>query len=193
MPKVTEEYLTARRAEILDAARRCFVRDGFHATSMQDLLAEAGVSAGAVYRYFASKDDMIVAIAEEAIREVTGAFREVAADHGSLGDAVAAAVEVVARKDEDHQVGALAVQVWAEALRNPQVGDQLRAAMTDIVSEVEAALRSSPRRPHWGRGVPLRAVAATLIAVLPGYLVQRALLGPAAVADVPRAARALFG
>ena len=65
MPKVTQQYRDARRDQILGAARRCFLRDGFHSTSMQDLFAEAGLSAGAVYRYFASKDEVIVAIAEE--------------------------------------------------------------------------------------------------------------------------------
>jgi AcrR family transcriptional regulator len=38
---------------------------GFHATSMQDLLREANLSAGAVYRYFKSKDEIIAAIGED--------------------------------------------------------------------------------------------------------------------------------
>ncbi|HEY0718123.1 MAG TPA: helix-turn-helix domain-containing protein, partial [Streptosporangiaceae bacterium] len=53
MPKVTQQYRDARRDQILSAARRCFLRDGFHVTSMQDLFAESGLSSGAVYRYFA--------------------------------------------------------------------------------------------------------------------------------------------
>jgi AcrR family transcriptional regulator len=53
------------RAHILAAARRCFVRNGFHQTSMQDLMREAATSSGAIYRYFDSKDAMILAIAED--------------------------------------------------------------------------------------------------------------------------------
>ena len=78
MPKVTQQYRDARRDQILGAARRCFLRDGFHSTSMQDLFAEAGLSAGAVYRYFASKDEVIVAIAEENMREVLVTVHELA-------------------------------------------------------------------------------------------------------------------
>ncbi|HEY9407971.1 MAG TPA: helix-turn-helix domain-containing protein, partial [Jiangellaceae bacterium] len=52
MPRVSEAHLAARRDQILQAAWTCFARDGFHATSMQDVFAEAGLSAGAVYRYF---------------------------------------------------------------------------------------------------------------------------------------------
>ena len=70
MPKVSQQHRDARREQILAAARRCFLRDGFHATSMQDLFAESGLSSGAVYSYFASKDDVIEAIAEENIRGV---------------------------------------------------------------------------------------------------------------------------
>ena len=46
MPRVSEDHLLARRQQILDAARVCFLRDGFHNTSMQDVIAEAGLSVG---------------------------------------------------------------------------------------------------------------------------------------------------
>jgi len=62
MPRVSEDHLTARREQILAAARRCFLRKGVHNTSMQDLIGEAGMSVGAVYRYFRSKDEIINAI-----------------------------------------------------------------------------------------------------------------------------------
>jgi TetR/AcrR family transcriptional regulator, repressor for uid operon len=45
-----------RRTRILDAAETCFVRSGFHRTTMQDVAAEAGMSAGNLYRYFPSKE-----------------------------------------------------------------------------------------------------------------------------------------
>ena len=56
MPKVSDAYLAARRRQILDAAAACFARDGFHRTSMQDIVRESGISAGLVYRYFAGKE-----------------------------------------------------------------------------------------------------------------------------------------
>ena len=76
MPKVSEEYRAERRAHILAAARRCFVRDGFHGTSMHDLVEEAGVSSGAVYRYFPSKDAVIEAIAAENLDQVVTVIRQ---------------------------------------------------------------------------------------------------------------------
>ena len=64
VPRVSEAHLAARRQQILDAARTCFLRNGFHQTSMQDVIREAGLSVGAVYRYFPSKNDLITALAE---------------------------------------------------------------------------------------------------------------------------------
>ena len=64
MPRVSEEHLERRRQQIVDAAQRCFARRGFHQSSMQDVFAESGLSAGAVYRYFKSKDELVAALDE---------------------------------------------------------------------------------------------------------------------------------
>ncbi len=58
MPKVTEAHLEARRQQILDAAWACFALKGYHQTTMQDICEECGLSPGAIYRYFASKEEI---------------------------------------------------------------------------------------------------------------------------------------
>src|SRR3954463_9130689 len=63
VPRVSEDHVLARRQQILTAARTCFLSKGLHNTSMQDLIQEAGLSVGAVYRYFKSKNEIINAIA----------------------------------------------------------------------------------------------------------------------------------
>ncbi|MEL6320482.1 MAG: helix-turn-helix domain-containing protein [Cyanobacteria bacterium J06626_14] len=64
MPKLSEQALQARRDHILQAAIRCFCRLGYHGTTMRDIFAEAELSAGAVYNYFQSKEEIIQAVAE---------------------------------------------------------------------------------------------------------------------------------
>lgn len=59
MPKVTEEYIDTRRQQIIEAAYRCFARKGFHQTTMREIYAEAGLSPGAIYHYFESKEAII--------------------------------------------------------------------------------------------------------------------------------------
>ena len=57
-----------RRRQILDAAMVCFRRRGFHQATMQEICSEAGISPGALYRYFGSKSEIIAAIASDAPR-----------------------------------------------------------------------------------------------------------------------------
>lgn len=69
MPRISQDELDERRRLIRDAAARCFARKGVQATTMREIFAEAGLSAGAVYNYFKTKDDLIEAGIVESTRE----------------------------------------------------------------------------------------------------------------------------
>jgi AcrR family transcriptional regulator len=86
MPRVSQSYLEARRRQIMEAAITCFAREGFHRATMQDIVAETGLSAGAIYRYFPSKEDIVAAIAAEHHAAEAAALAEA----GSGGDVAAA-------------------------------------------------------------------------------------------------------
>ena len=189
MPKVSAQYRDERRAHILAAARRCFVRDGFHQTSMQDLVREAGMSSGAVYRYFPSKDAMIVAIAEENLDQIVAIVQESVAHGADLGAALAAALEFASSRHADDGFAAIALVVWSEALRNPALAARLRESF-DAAGEAlaETARASSPGGTEPGPD----ELAETLLCVLPGYLLQVAIRGADAVAPIPDAVRELF-
>jgi AcrR family transcriptional regulator len=194
MPKVTQQYLDTRREHILSAARRCFLRDGFHSTSMQDLFAEAGLSSGAVYRYFPSKEDMIIAIAAENMQDVLAMIHTVATQQPgrSVGAVMADLLAMVQAKHDDAGLGGLAVLTWAEALRNPS----LAAQFTELLLRMRADL-ADVVRAHQGSGnlpadVTAEALAGVLMSIVPGYILQLVLLGPDAVDGVIDAARALW-
>ncbi len=67
MAKVTQAHIDARTSEILEAASRVFARKGQSAATMQDIAGEAGLSAGALYRYFPSKEALIRKVADTAV------------------------------------------------------------------------------------------------------------------------------
>ncbi len=189
MPKVSAQYRDERRAHILAAARRCFIRDGFHQTSMQDLVREAGMSSGAVYRYFASKDAMIIAIAEENLDQIVAIVRESFAHGADPGEALAAALEFASSRHADDGFAAIALVVWSEALRNPALAQRLRESFDEAGAGLaETAPTSSPR----GKELAPDVLAKTLLCVLPGYLLQLAISGADAVAPIPDAVRRLF-
>jgi AcrR family transcriptional regulator len=86
MPRLRPERKAERRAQIVAAARTCFARSGFHKATLQDVFAEAGLSAGCVYNYFRSKDELMLAIAEERHEDE----RRLIAEVSEMDDPVAA-------------------------------------------------------------------------------------------------------
>jgi AcrR family transcriptional regulator len=189
VPKISAQYRDERRAHILAAARRCFVRDGFHQTSMQDLVREADLSSGAVYRYFASKDAMIVAIAEDNLDQVVAIVQESVQHGADLGAALAAALEFVSVRHAEDGFAAIALVVWAEALRNPALAARLQETF-DAAGEAlaETAKADAPT----AAALTPQVMAETVLCVLPGYLMQLAIRGADAVAPIPDAVRELF-
>ena len=194
MPKVSQQYRDARRDQILSAARRCFLRDGFHATSMQDLFAEAGLSSGAVYRYFTSKDDMIIAIAEENMLGIVDMIRDVAARRPDrpMGAILADILEMVRAKHVQDGLGSIAVLVWSEALRSPAVAGRLSEMLARIRGYLAEVVRERQGAGDLPADIPADALAAALMSIVPGYLMQLAVLGPATVSGVPDAVRELW-
>ena len=192
MPKVSQQHRDARREQILAAARHCFLRNGFHNTSMHDLFAEAGLSAGAVYGYFASKDDVIVAIAEQNMRSVTEMIQDIAAQRPArpVGEVLAEVMDILHAKDTQEGLGKLTVIVWSEALRNPLLAARFNDLVTQLRASLAEVIQQSPG--NLPAGVPADTLATTLLALVPGYLLQLVLLGPEAVDGVPDAVRALW-
>ncbi|HTX97582.1 MAG TPA: TetR/AcrR family transcriptional regulator [Mycobacterium sp.] len=81
MPRVLK-HPDIRRAELLDRAAELFVRRGYDNVSLNDLIADAGVSKGAFYHWFPSKDALIAALAERSARQAFTAVEEVVAECG---------------------------------------------------------------------------------------------------------------
>lgn len=176
MPRISEETRAARRAQILDAARATFTERGFRQTSMDDILRAAGVSAGGAYRYFASKDEIMAAIATESVSTITDAIEEASSTtpEMSLDEAIHRLVMFVDGIADT--TGRLAVMVWGEAQGDPAIAALARteaARIRDTVTELV-------RRTH--RSEPLASVSpeivgTLLMSLIAGYLVQRRVIG----------------
>jgi AcrR family transcriptional regulator len=194
MPKVSQQYRDARRTQILDAARRCFLRTGFQGTSMQDLFAEAGLSSGAVYRYFDSKEDMIVALAEDNLREVVATLHALAANEPDLGlgPALAEVLELVRAKQREEHLGAMAVLVWSEALRNPELAKRFDEALAPMRTELTEVVRHHQANGSLPADASPAALASLVMSIIPGFMLQLVLFGPKVVDEIPAAARALW-
>ena len=179
MPKVSEDYLEQRRRQILLAAQRCFARKGFDQTTMQDIFRESGLSAGAVYRYFKSKDDLVQAIASGLYERLAASIEEPLAEDPVPGveqlvGGVAVALQAMSGQDGPARV---VVPVWAAALHDPSVAAIVRQEQDAVRARFILALT---RMRDLGRIPPdtdLQAVGAAVFALLIGFLVQHLILG----------------
>lgn len=114
----------SRRDRVLDAAEVCFVRNGFHRTTMQDLAREAQMSAGNIYRYFDSKESVVLGLAERAKSDAM-AFVETFADSQNRR-AVLSGIIDRHYVSLPHEAAVLCVDLWSEATRNPVLADMMR-------------------------------------------------------------------
>jgi AcrR family transcriptional regulator len=193
MAKVSAQHLEARRREIVDAARRCIVRDGFHATSMQDILDESGMSAGGVYRYFKSKEDLIDAIAEDNIALVVDTFRRAASlpDPPPLANLLPRIIEELQQADSRIALLSVAVQVWAESLRSERLARRVRETRVTLhvhLSELAACYQA---RGDIASGTAPQDVATALLALLSGCMLQHGVFGGIDAASVNTGLQAL--
>ncbi len=193
MPRVSQEHLDARRQQILDAARRCFLRNGFHATSMHDILREAAMSAGAVYRYFPGKDDLMAAIADDALDRIRLAFQPIleADSPPPLDVAFTQLVRTVQAMDEEYGLPRMAVQIWGEAVRSPELAAQLRELVVGIRGLATRLVRTYQERGELSAAVPAEAIAPILIGIIPGFMLQYVLFGDVDAEMVGQTIRAL--
>lgn len=168
MPKVSDDHRAARRQQILDAAARCFARDGFHQTSVHDIVRESGISAGLVYRYFTGKEDMIVAIVEEWHER-----RRVTLESSTVDDLTRNYVGLLnaIRKDEV----SLGVQVWAEAVRSPRIREITRNGMDSPRQNAATRVRSAQHKGELPTDLDPDALARIFIAIYQGLALQTVL------------------
>jgi len=179
MPRVSDQHLAARRQQIIDAARACFIRNGFHATTMQDVIREASLSVGAVYRYFKSKEDLIAAMVDEVVGEIADLLHEVTSARPRLSveetlGQVLKGMEPALGSDGMFRV---ALQVWSESLYNPVLQDlvtRLYARLRQQFLEYAQGLREEGRLS--GATEP-ESLAVVLLALVQGYALQRVLTG----------------
>ena len=187
MPRVSRDYLDRRREEILAAALRCFAREGFHRTTMQDIVAESGLSPGALYRYFAAKEDLIAAIAARHHAAELALLRD-AAERADVRLALRALVRAFLERLSDpgeQEWRRVTVQLWGEALRSPRVMRVVREGLDEPLAALAKLLRRVP-------GIDANATARLVASLFQGLVLQHAWDPALDVAAYARAAESLI-
>ena len=130
-----------RPDEIVGAALAVFAEKGFAAAKLDDIAARAGVSKGAVYLYFETKEDIFRAVVERAISPNIGVVKAMAAAHpGPLADLLRGVTGHIAGVVQNTPMGGVMKMVIGEARNFPELA---RVWHDELVSQGVAALTAA--------------------------------------------------
>ena len=172
-----------RREQIVRAALRAFAREGFHATSMADVIRESGMSAGAVYRYFPSKNDLVLACASAVFDAARGALQaamtatEPVPPTRALGMMLTTALDRATNNDDGIDLTRVGVTAWAEALRDEELLRLVSGLYGALRSDLATVLTRWRDAGHLPPDADIEGASQALFGALPGFLLQRLIMG----------------
>jgi TetR/AcrR family transcriptional regulator, transcriptional repressor of aconitase len=180
MPRVTQQHRDARRTQIAQAALRCFAQRGFQQTSMADIIAESGLSAGAIYGHFESKQAIVLEVARLVVGDRIDELHRMG-DTGVMPTPGEALASIVRAATSDFHGGRVLVQLWSEASTSADV----RALVVEsIVHGLERSLRDY--LTAWSRAYRgldeaaahqfARTYVPLILGLGQGYILQSAIL-----------------
>lgn len=162
----------AQRDRILCAAQKCFIEHGFHAASVASIAQAAQMSAGLMYRYFANKNAIVLAIIARELEERRSGIRQLHLQH-DVAQRVLSTFEQWCVGDPRVMNAALFLEMSAEAKRNPQIAVALRSADVLTRAELQAWLGRDPGEGGLGLSQDLTASRALLLqCVIEGIAVR---------------------
>jgi len=213
MPRVTQSYRDQQTARILAAAAVCFARQGFDGASMDEIVAEAGMSSSTVYRYFPEgKRSLVRAVIVRAMDPVVEWITALADLDAlpDLEDAFVRAVEyswVFGRpfsgsaeggdgggadesSSETGQIN-LMIGVWAELARHPDLREAYAASYARVRAEIAHVVRRWQARGVIAQGIDPDEAAAPVHNAAVGLVIERTVAGERGRTDAVTTARAV--
>jgi AcrR family transcriptional regulator len=175
MPKISEAARLNRRNHVLVSAWKCFSRQGFHATSMDDVIAETGMSSSSVYRYFRGKEELIDAAAEESLSRTYLLLTELTSHDPvpSPAETLAAMLNTLRERQQgDYDLTKISMTAWAEALRRPAMHDfayHFYAKVTGAFTALAQRWKSAGLLPQ---DADPTALASFFVTLMPGLIVM---------------------
>lgn len=139
MPRVPPAHLDARRAQIVAAAAACFARKGVDGTTMADIFAESGLSAGAVYNYFDGKQALLRAVVDHHVAENARSASALQAGAADVWDMLAASLADFDDPAREADLR-LPVALFGEALHDAEVAAGTRRLYRATVESFRAAI-----------------------------------------------------
>jgi AcrR family transcriptional regulator len=179
LPKLKPEELESRRQEIIDAARTCFLRNGFHRTTTDEICKQASITPGGLYHYFGGKDEIIAAVIQQQAQDVIGRIRSMLDAAGGMRPAFQQVAQLFIETMNDpniENVVRLEIEIWGEALKNPKLGAVSREAWALRQEMMQTMIeRGAEEGLYNTKEVDSRGLASLLVAIMLGMRVGKVL------------------
>jgi AcrR family transcriptional regulator len=183
MPRVSAAHEQEVRDRIVRAATRVFAEHGFHRATMQDIVRESGLSVGAIYTYFKSKSELILAGCDLITDQELGELRERLSSISRYRDRIGAAVGFFFDNLEVERAARgtpyLIIQAWAEADTDPAIREMLLRRRRETVTACVLLLQEGVVRGELPAWLDVESVAHGIAALLDGMLLAASEDGPA--------------
>jgi AcrR family transcriptional regulator len=196
MPKISDDKRAARRVQILEAAWVCFQREGLHATTMDDIIRASRLSAGAVYSYYPSKEDLILAAVTVSLNGLRARLEPILQYTPPLPPDlfVQHIAEAIAEftEHETYDLKRIALLGWSEAQRNERLRETMRnfyLAFRDQLTDLAVGWRKAGLLQ---KRTSARDVAKVVLSEILGFVVQGAIIGDVEPKDLYRGLRDLM-
>ena len=176
MPRVSAQHEQAVRDRIVRAAIEVFAEHGFHRATMQDIVRRSGLSVGAIYTYFKSKSDLILAGCDLITDQELGELRERLATVTDYRERVATALGFFFDQFEEQRSGrgtsVLMTQAWAEVEADPAIREMVRRRRREIVGPTALLLQEGVVRGELPAWLDVESVAHAIAALLDGITIE---------------------
>lgn len=175
MPRISQEKRKQRKQQILEAATRCFARDGFHCTSMEDIVREAKLSPGAIYCYFRGKHAIVSALAEQGHQWESQMLSDLAAAPNIPEGLERLAQTMLAKLSDkkEQQRRRISIQFWAESLRDSKIRKITEHGLRQR-DTLTASFARAQRAGQLSKQVDADALSRLMLALFQGLLLQQA-------------------
>jgi AcrR family transcriptional regulator len=176
MPRVSPAHEQEVRERIVRAATRVFSERGFHQATMQDIVRASGLSVGAIYTYFKSKDELILAgcdlITDQEMTELARRLTPVEGFRDRLRIAAGYMFDQIDVDPSALTSPRLLALAWAEADTSPAIREMLLRRRREIHRVTLGLLQEGIARGDFPAWLEIDAVAAGLGALLDGVIIQ---------------------
>jgi AcrR family transcriptional regulator len=178
MPRVSQEHEQAVRDRIVRAALQVFAEHGFHRATMQDIVRQSGSSVGAIYTYFKSKSDLILAgcdlITDQELAQLQTRLVSVTSYRDRIAAAIGYWFDNLAVEQSGGGSGFLLLQAWAEVETDPAIREMLVRRRRETVTATVLLLQEGVMRGELPAWLDVPSIAEALSALLDGMLIQAA-------------------